>query len=228
MKKSLFLLFLVFPLFPCFSQLNLGGVEMFYGAPFFTERFYYLGEETLRSEGPWGIGAGYSRFYDGSRRGFFYQALFASYKSLPYQGRGETVLYSGEDSETTDFLFGLAYRLVDRPYFKIPLGIGFHYLAITTANDGGTVTRKWERQSMGAALFGAVEWHLSSGFYLFARVQGVFDFLLFSNRVKYRGIDVSGEMAYFIDQDRFTTFTRYWGWTPSLGLGLKLGAWFGE
>lgn len=227
--KKLFLVFcfaiIITPY--CFSQeQKYGNLEFYFGMPFFNGALDHAGnEEKLRTEQVFSFGIGatnYSVFQNKNMGIVFQSNLIFPYK-VSHSISGATSSYARNDLVMFDLLLGISYYFLERGNFKFPVTLGLRLFFMSGTSFYSSSERyDLDLFSLGLGSSIAAELHTNPSFYFFARLHVAFDFLTFTEHVKYTGVSVGGNMAYFIDGRNYTSFSRYFWIAPAIGIGLKL------
>jgi hypothetical protein len=78
----------------------------------------------------------------------------------------------------------------------------------------------------GIGASAAVEYHVNPAVYVFFRVQAALDFVGYTERTKYTGVNISGTMAYYIAGTDYMAPLFRVGLTPVLGVGIAMDSFF--
>jgi hypothetical protein len=142
-----------------------------------------------------------------------------------------TMLKNGGDNFLFGFdcLMGAAFMLYDSEKFKVPLTIGPHIYSFSVFSQ--VIRPKspiiWypddEKLEYSEANFGlgfniSLEWYFIKRVYFLGRVQGSFDFINYTSKIK---TNMRPGKAAIVTEDRDIGFNRAWGLMPQLGIGIR-------
>jgi hypothetical protein len=226
MNALLAVLLLVLCAFPSFAQR--GEAEAYAGFPFMYESLDN-GKEKMNTVVPaFSFGLAYSNygFWGREKLGLFITAQFIFPGELKHQLETDRFDYD-ERLIFFDFQAGLAYKVYEKAAFSFPVSAGLHFFYLSgTASPSSTVMADVKKTGGGVGISAAVELHINPAVYIFFRVQAVLDFIGYTERTKYTGVNISGTMAYYIDGTDYTAMLFHLGVTPVLGVGISVDSFF--
>ncbi|MDR0320700.1 MAG: hypothetical protein LBI28_04285 [Treponema sp.] len=202
-----------------------GSFEFFAGMPFYSGSIEHDGTETIKFDLPFSFGMGAANYnvFPNKNIGLIFSGSFIFPKALLHTVGDREIRYEGNNFWGMDVQFGIGYYLFKTGNFRFPLTVGLHFLFLGgTSTPSSVETHELAKASVGLCASIAAELHINSTVYFFARLHGSFDFLTSTTHTVYTGVNVAGRMAYFIDGRDFTEFSKYFGFTPAIGFGLKM------
>jgi len=225
MKKLIYICIIILFSIDSFAQEGrYGNLEIFSGMPFISGSLDYNGTESIMTELPFSFGIGYVNYnvFENKKFGIVFFGNFIFPNTFVHTANGQDNAYMINDITVLEVQLGIGYRLFQTDNVVIPITLGLHTLLLSGISRSlSTETHELAIYSFGLSGSVSFEWHVNSMIYFFARVHGVFDFITYTEHVIYTGVNIGGEMAYFIRGRDFFALSMYFGITPIIGFGLK-------
>ena len=218
---------------PCFAErggFGLPGIEFFAGLPYSYENLDHDGTETLVSALPsFSFGLGVLHYGIAGKEGlglFALSALDFPEKTTHSLG-GTTSVFRRADTTIIEAAAGAAYRFFNGGAFRLPVLAGPHFFYFS-GNSLMSQTAMLDLTKYGFGLFvsAAAEFHVNKTLYFFCRVQCALDFVVNTERIRYAGVNVAGNIAYFIEGKEFLALAPHISVMPVIGTGIKLDGFF--
>jgi hypothetical protein len=232
MKKLCIFLFILLSL-PCFAEqdrFGLSDLEFFAGLPYFYDKLDYDGVETLDSVLPsFSFGAGVVHYGIAGNEGLglFVLAALDFPEKMTHSLEGVKSVFRRADTTIIEAAAGAAYRFFNNRAFRLPVLAGLHFFYFS-GNSLVSQTAMLDLVQYGFGLFvsAGAEFHVNKTLYVFGRLQCALDFVAHTERILYTGVNVAGNIAYFIYGKEFLSMALHVSVMPVLGIGIKLDTFF--